>query len=210
MADKSESKKPQGNPKSESSQKGLNDKVKIALISTVGPIVVAIVTFLIAPVIIAKINKPTPVEPSPIVCSYPSDYNENESIVWLIEKEADAVVHKDMKRIKEIFADNAKIVDYFDKNNPVSWSNPIERYQPLFKDYDFSSAENTDIKAVGSINGGVTQYYISGSHGQYKTNGQTFPPFLNPGDANHWTLEQIEGCWKIIKFDFNASGIKFP
>ena len=142
-------------------------------------------------------------------CIYNSKtQSDAEAIAWLIEHEPQAVVSEDMNLIKGIFADEAKIVDYFNRSSPIIWSNPIDRYQPLFKDYQFIDAQNTNIKATGPISSNTVKY-ISGSHGAYTFKGQTYT-FQNPDDANHWTVTKINGCWKITRFDFNASGIIFP
>ena len=131
-----------------------------------------------------------------------------EAIAWLIEQEPQAVVSEDMNLIKGIFAEDAKIVDYFNRSSPTIWSNPIDRYQPLFKDYQYIDAQNTNIKATGPISGDTVKY-ISGSHGTYTFKGQSYK-FQNLDDASHWTATKIKGCWKITRFDFNASGVVFP
>ena len=133
---------------------------------------------------------------------------DDEAIHWLIEQEARAVVSENMDLIVGIFNDKAKIVDYYDRNSPTVWKNPIDRYQQLFKDYEFTDTQNTNIRSLGAINRD-TAYYISGSHGTYFHNGQN-QLFQNPDDASHWTLIKINGCWQITKFEFNASGVVFP
>lgn len=131
-----------------------------------------------------------------------------EAIHWLIEAEAQAAVAADLNLIKDIFAVDAIIIDYGDRNLPVKWNNPIDRYQPLFEAYQFISLQNDHIMARRPIQG-ETAYYVSGSHGSYQHDGQTIP-LQNPDDASHWTVTKIAGCWKITKFEFNASGISFP
>ena len=142
-------------------------------------------------------------------CSYTGvAKTDPEAISWLIQQEAVATVSGDMDLIKEIFAEDARIVDYANRETPEFWSNPIDRYQQLFKDTQFIEDQNINIKAMGSVSGN-TAYYISGSMGSFQYNGQVYT-FVNSDDASHWTLTKINGCWKITKFEFNASGIKFP
>ena len=143
----------------------------------------------------------------PSVCAY-GNVTDAEAIRWLIDQETQAVVSENITLIKGIFQDEAKIIDYFDKSAPIVWSNPLDRYQTLFRDYEFIDAQNTNIRSMGAINGD-TAYYMSGSHGTYIHNGQT-SRFQNPDDASHWTVTRVNGCWKIAKFDFNASGVAFP
>lgn len=127
-----------------------------------------------------------------------------EAISWLIENEAQAVVAEDLGLIKEIFAGDAIIVDAASQGGtPQRWVNPINRYQPLFKDYDFLEAENTNIKATGPINNDTVEY-ISGSQGMYTVSGQTYS-YQNPDNASQWTATKINGCWKITRFEFNVS-----
>jgi hypothetical protein len=140
----------------------------------------------------------------PAKCAYAGfAKTDPEAITWLIEHEAQAVVDEDLGLIKEIFAENAIIVDYFEANSPSIWNNPIARYQPLFKDYQFIDTRNTNIRATGPINGDTVEY-ISGSHGSYRVNGQT-TSYKNPDDASRWKVTKINGCWKITRFEFNVT-----
>jgi hypothetical protein len=145
----------------------------------------------------------------PAACIYAgAAKTDAEAISWLINQEARVTVSGDMEIIQTIFAEDATIVDHGNRDFPVVWKNPIDRYGQLFMDAQFIDARNTNSKAVGMV-GGDTAYYISGSEGAYLDNGQKFQ-YLNPDDANHWTLAKINGCWQITKFEFNASGIQFP
>jgi hypothetical protein len=138
-------------------------------------------------------------------CVYTAEAKTDaEAIQWLIEHEAQAVTTEDMDLIKAIFAKDAIIVDAASYGGaPQKWNNPIDRYQPLFKDYDFSDAENTNIRAKNPINGD-TVVYISGSHGSYTVNGQP-DHYDHPIGTSRWTVRKIDGCWKITKFEFNVS-----
>lgn len=138
-------------------------------------------------------------------CAYSNEAKTDpEAITWLIDHEAQAVVSKDINIIKNIFTENATIVDVAaNGGTPQTFTNPIDRYQSLFKDYDFSVAENTNIRATGPINSDTVEY-ISGSHGKYTVNGQT-NVYQNPNDASRWTVQKINGCWKITKFEFNVT-----
>lgn len=168
----------------------------------IGIFLIALGLFLLLYNPIREISAPPP------ACIYASAAKtDTEAIPWLINQEAQANISEDIDLIKEIFADDAMIVDYYNKNSPVIWRNPDDRYTQLFIDADYIAARNTDIKAI--LISGDTAYYTSASDGTFKANGQTVW-YANPDDANHWTVKKISGCWKIIKFEFNASGIKFP
>lgn len=140
----------------------------------------------------------------PTACVYTrSAQTDAEAIAWLIEHEAQAVTTENIDLIKAIFTENAIIVDVAaNGGTPQKWNNPIDRYQPLFLDYDFLDAENTNIKATSPIDDD-TVVYISGSRGDYTGSGQ-FDHYDHPAGASRWTVIKIDGCWKIAKFEFNV------
>jgi hypothetical protein len=139
----------------------------------------------------------------PTACIYSlTAQTDAEAITWLIEQEAAAVVSKDMNLIKDIFTEDATIVDRAAYGgSPQTYYGSTNRYQGLFKDYDFSSATNTTIKATSPINGD-TVVYISGSRGDYT--GKQTEHYNHPLGSSRWTVKKIDGCWKITMFEFNV------
>ena len=133
--------------------------------------------------------------------------SDSAAILWLINEEAAAVLSEDTESIQGIFSGSATIVEYNNTNVFKIWKNPMDRYQELFKSANFSSASNEEIREVYLSED--TAFYTSSSEGTYVMNGQP-QQYKNPSDANHWTFKKILGCWKITKFEFNASGVEFP
>jgi hypothetical protein len=194
-------KETESNQKPKPSQKRLSPAIIVAMIGALTTIVVTLIN--VFPEIIKQNNTPTSVQVTAATCRYSSSFNDNEAIVWIIEQEAVAVTSKDIDLINAIFAEKAIIVDAASQGgNPTQWNNPINRYQPLFKDYDFIDAENTNIRATGPINNNTVEY-TSGSNGTYIVNGQT-NSYTNPDNASRWTVTKINGCWKITRFVFNS------
>ncbi len=135
--------------------------------------------------------------------------SDDRAIQWLIKREAQAVADGRLDQIKEVFSPSALIVDYGNKNNPVEFADPYAHYAELFNTAQYDHAVNDHIKMLMIRNDG-TAYYTSASHGDgMGRDGKAFA-YKNPDNANHWTAKKINGCWKIIEFDFNASDIPFP
>jgi hypothetical protein len=143
---------------------------------------------------------------------------EHDTIINLIQAEATAVNNKDLQIILEIFSPDAEFHDY--QNNPSKkWEGPISRYRDdLFVHTNFNGAEHFDISPVEPGIDDGTAYYVSGSRGSYRGDGdQDWMPFNNPSlssspyGSDHWVLQKDgNGCWVIVRMEFNASHVKFP
>jgi hypothetical protein len=123
--------------------------------------------------------------------------SDEEAIVWLINAEGEAVVSENLGLIKKIFAADAIFVDMLTQEK---WFSPVARYTHLIDAADYTTASHADINRA---------FFTSGSSGAYMANGIKSSYSTKP-DSDHWTLEKQRGCWVITKFEFNASGIKFP
>ena len=160
------------------------------------------------------------ITPTQFICPFQGQTDE-ETIVNLIQAEAIAVNTKDLNIIMTIFAPNAAFYDYAlvpPKESPEEWIGPDDRYEKvLFRTTEFREVEHFDIYSVGSGIDGNPAYYISGSKGSYRIGGEEWRNFNNPSTpstqygSDHWVLQKNNnGCWVIIRMDFNAGHIKFP
>jgi ketosteroid isomerase-like protein len=144
---------------------------------------------------------------------------DHDTIVSLIQAEAAAVNQKDFELIKDIF-DPAAV--FFDRAEPErEWRSPRARYeQDLFLTTTVTGAEHFDIQRAEPGIVGDTAYYTSGSRGIVQNNEGTVEPYNNPSSpsgppgqygSDHWTLRKnSQGCWLIVRFEFNAAHMKFP
>lgn len=145
---------------------------------------------------------------------------DDETIVNLINAEAEASNTKDLRTIQGIFDRDADFYDYA-VQPPKQWNGTLARYRDnLFQTTEFQKVEHFDILPVGPGIDGDTAYYTSGSQGSYRINGGPWTDFYNGSlismrftqyGSEHWLLRRnFLGCWKIVRMDFNAGHIKFP
>lgn len=168
---------------------------------------------------LASIQTPA-LTPTP-ACPY-QGRTDHDTIVNLIQAEADASNTKNIGIMQTIFAPDAKF--YNDAPNPPElWIGPLDRYKDnLFKTTDFKDVEHVDILPGGQGIAENIAWYTSGSKGFYKINTgdwqafsngsrvSTTPPSTRYG-SEHWLLEKNSvGCWVISQMEFNAGHIPFP
>jgi len=195
--------------------------ILVAIISVLGSIVVTIVGLKNkSPIPEITSSPPLTFTSTPYICPFQGQ-TDNETIVNLIQAEAVAVNTKDLDIILKIFAANAEFYDYVTKP-PRIWNGPHERYkEDLFKT-EFSEVKHFDILPAGLGIDGDRAYYISGSMGYYKSEG-TWEYFFNGSSksmpptptakfgSDHWVLQKNNnGCWVIIRMEFNAGHEEFP
>ncbi len=167
------------------------------------------------------ISTPAPTFTSIPACPYQGK-TDHETIVNLIQAEAEASNTKSIAIMQTIFAPDAIFYDEA-PNPPKLWVGPLARYRDdLFKTTDFKDVEHFDILPVGQGIAGNMAWYTSGSKGFYKINGGEWQAFSNgslvsttpPPTAHgseHWILEKNSaGCWAIMQMEFNAGHIPFP
>jgi hypothetical protein len=158
--------------------------------------------------------------PTP-ACPYAGD-TDDETIRALIVNEAEAVNREAIDIILAIFSADAFFADYAVPSGqpPRTWFDPLARYQDdLFKNTDIRGASHFGIFPAGPGISGDTAYYVSGSMGSFRS-GDEWVPYLNGSivgekattyGSDHWTLRRgSNGCWAIIRHDFNAGHIPFP
>ena len=174
-------------------------------------------------------NTPTRTStPTPIPCPFQGN-TDLETLVNLINTEAEAANTKYISLIQSIFAPNALIRDrQFDPgvSPPVTtplpqkiWNSPDERYtasKGLFNTTSYRSATHTDPMVVGSGITATQAWLVTGSTGEYQ-DGNIWKPYDNPSKlksaygSDHWTFgKNSAGCWVIVRYDFDASHIPFP
>jgi hypothetical protein len=146
---------------------------------------------------------PTPtLTPTP-VCPYRAS-TDAESIVSLIDAEAQAVLNEDLSIIQAIFAEDAVIRDAT-KDDP--FVDPASRYATLFTNADYLEIVHYEVQPAGSGITGSVAYFTSGSKGRFTSadDPSTVHEFENDPCSDHWTFGRDgAGCWVIINFTFNA------
>lgn len=145
--------------------------------------------------------KPTST-PVPCLCASSTDY---ETITCLIHKESEAANQGSLELISRIFAPNAVIVQ---GDEDKKWNDPLSYYHSTFNAVKFSGAYHDDLKQVKVMGG--TEYWVSMSGGKYTLGGVTYEILSTP-NSDHWIFEKNQqGCWVVIRFEFNASHLTFP
>ena len=154
--------------------------------------------------------------PNQFSCTFLGRTDE-ETIENLIRAEATAVNAKDFTIILAIFAPDAEFYDYA-QTPPGTWKGPSDRYQKnLFQNTEFQGVQHLKITPVGPGIVGNVAYFVSGSSGSYRSDSGDWKSFNNPSipstqyGSDHWILQKDNnGCWVIIRMEFNAGHIKFP
>ena len=160
-----------------------------------------------------------PISPPEPICPYQGQ-TENETIANLIQAEATAVNTKDLAIIMAIFDASATFQDYASEP-PQQWNGALTRYkETLFQTTEFRGVEHFDILPAGPGIDGNTAYYTSGSKGSYRIGGGDWQNFFNSSlisvpsarfGSDHWILRKNDqGCWVIVRPEFNAGHIEFP
>ena len=128
-----------------------------------------------------------------------------EVILLTIQAEGQAVLEENILIIQQIFFSDAIIIEF---SAGERWTNPISRYEDLFRETNYLSVLNDQIQPEQTINDQLA-YYSSGSRGNYLYQGETHS-WDNPPGSTHWTLEKVGECWMITRMAFNAAEEPFP
>lgn len=143
-----------------------------------------------------------------------SGNTDTEVIICLIQAEAEAVLigsnggsEEGIAIIQDIFDENALIRD---EASGEEWFDPVARYQTLFTNAHYISAENVEIQPAGPGITDDTAWFTSESWGEFIVNGNSVSYSQKPREG-HWTFRRKDSsCWIITKFVFNASDVSFP
>lgn len=170
-------------------------------------------------------STPTPFHTPTLIPTPPCPYaagTDDETIRALIAIEAEAVNRKSIDIILTIFSAEAVFVDNAVPAGqpPRTWFGPLARYKDdLFMNTDLRDTSHFDILPAGPGIVGDTAYYTSGSKGSYRS-GDNWEPYFNGSKvgeeptlygSDHWTLRRdSNGCWAIVRLDFNAGHVPFP
>jgi hypothetical protein len=165
------------------------------------------------------IPTPAPTFTSTPACPY-QEKTDHETIVNLIQAEAEASNTKSIAIMQTIFAPDAIFYDDA-PDPPKSWAGPLARYKDdLFAYTDLKDEEHFDILPVGPGIAGNMAWYTSGSKGFYRINGGVWTEFFNGSlvstpptqyGSEHWILKKNSiGCWTIIQMEFDAGHEEFP
>lgn len=180
----------------------------VAVLTTIGTIIVALIAKWQGPVFLTLTPSATP------ACPYHGK-NDNETFINLISAEAVAVNTESMEIINTIFAPDAY---FYDVQKSQSWSDPEQRYQDdLFSNGTSQRVEHFGVSLAGKSPDGAVAWATSGSSGFYDTNVGDDVDYYNGAKgeteygSDHWTFRRnATGCWVISQFEFNAGAVRFP
>jgi hypothetical protein len=137
------------------------------------------------------------------VCQSATD---DDTLRCLIHTESEAANNDDLGLITRIFAPDATI---FRGDTRKEWYSPTAYYSPTFAILDFTEARHFDIRQM--VIKARSARYTSGSSGYYAEPGATPTPYYNDDPSEHWIFgKDDQGCWVIMRLEFNASHIDFP
>jgi hypothetical protein len=151
---------------------------------------------------------PTPMitrTPTPsLACLYQAD-TFTDTIKQLIYAEAEAVAEEDIAIIQEIFAEDNVVIR--DGDRQEEWYNPVEYYQSVFEVITYTNASHFGVQPVRVTE--TDAWFTSGASGDWTMGGETKAYYKPPG-SDHWTFKKIDGCWRIVRFAYNAEDVPFP
>jgi len=131
---------------------------------------------------------------------------QEEHIRNVIVQEATLTLAGDVDAVIELFAANASVYDFACGSDErqrrwIGQENLRERYDQL---PHFEYLEHAAIQVT--INDGKYATATSHTQGGYYVNGEVITiPDESSCDGERWSLEKIDGTWKIVDFTYNVA-----
>jgi hypothetical protein len=134
-----------------------------------------------------------------VPCPY-AQASDQQTIIAVINAEAEAVLAENLDIIREIFAPYAAITDGATGD---TWSDPVQRYRQKFRREIHFEIIHENFRVNVSGNEATVTNDSRGAWAFEATPTQRTPYHSYGGDQ--WTLRKTgNGCWRIVSFTYNA------